>query len=411
MTSKNLETTNAASRKGESGSALIMALLMTTILFLLGATFMVVSMTDRRIAANEADGMAAFNLAEAGIEHAVAELPGQDIDTLLSGGGVLLSNQSLAKGTYGVVVTNNVGAGFPTGIVPLDAGGASSDTDGFLVLTATGQVNRAERVVQLIVEGQNGMFDYAVWSDKKLNVSSSGFTDSYDSTAGAYAPGGSDGDVFSNTEIKMSGSSMINGDADSAGPIDNSTHVSGTTTELGPTEPVPALITCPGSYTPSVPAGSGVSYDSGTGKLTVSGGNNLVLPVPPTSYYFSEIKLSGGSTLEFDNASGDHVDVYVSSKLDVSGGGLVNGSSAPPLLAIWACGPSTGDFKLSGGSGAYFTIYAPNRKVDISGTGDLWGAIIAGEFNSSGGSKVHYDTSLGGGNGFARLPNSWVEIF
>ena len=82
----------------DRGSALVAALLITVALCFLGTTFVTMAVTDRGIAANSTDSTQAFNLAEAGLEHAIAELPELDVDTLLAGGGVVFSNETLAEG-------------------------------------------------------------------------------------------------------------------------------------------------------------------------------------------------------------------------------------------------------------------------------------------------------------------------
>jgi adhesin HecA-like repeat protein len=67
--------------------------------------------------------------------------------------------------------------------------------------------------------------------------------------------------------------------------------------------------------------------------LTVSGGKNVTLTAPPTSFMFHQVVLSGGSTMTM-NAGGQHVDIYVDNKLDLSGGGIINTGSLPTALGI-----------------------------------------------------------------------------
>jgi hypothetical protein len=164
---------------------------------------------------------------------------------------------------------------------------------------------------------------------------------------------------------------------------------------------------CPaGGYTPSVPRGPGISYDPATGVLRVSGGQkNLTLPAPPTQYYFSQVVLTGGSTLTIDGG-GQHVDIFIDKQLDLSGGGIINSSAQPPQLAISACGsPGSQDrWTLSGGSGAYFSVYAPSHPIAVTGNTDLWGAVVASSFTMSGGSRMHYDEAL------TQLPSKLLAV-
>jgi len=191
--------------------------------------------------------------------------------------------------------------------------------------------------------------------------------------------------------------------------------VSGTVTSNAAPYAVNAVLTCPaGGYTPTagVPISSGISYNAATGVLTVSGGKTLTLPVPPTQYYFSSVTLSGGSVLTFNNPGNLHVDIWIDNVLNLSGGGIANPSGKSTMLGIWSCGANTSNWTLSGGSGAYFSVYAPNHDVTISGSGDLWGALAAKGVTASGGSKFHYDEALGRGppQGLNAVAGAWSQL-
>jgi hypothetical protein len=144
----------------------------------------------------------------------------------------------------------------------------------------------------------------------------------------------------------------------------------------------------------------------------VSGGSaNATLPIPPTAYYFSSVKLQGGATLTLAPTSGQHVDIYVSGLMDTSGGGIMNTSSRPTALSLFACGPGTTDWKLSGGSGAYFAVYAPTRDITISGGSDVYGSVVGKTVTDSGGSAIHYDHALASSGIPSVIPRTWREIF
>jgi hypothetical protein len=256
-------------------------------------------------------------------------------------------------------------------------------------------------------------FQWGAFGDSKVDISSNGMTDSYDSDVAAYNAGtaGSSGGVGSNGNINLSDSALIHGDAGAGGTVSNpTTHVTGTATTGMPPVTL-SEVSCPaGGYTASVPSGTGISYDAGTGDLTVSGGNNITLSAPAT-YYFHNLTLSGGSTLTL--GAGGHVDIYISRKLDLSGGGIINTGALPTSLSIWGCGTETSDWSLSGGTGSYFAVYAPHHKCPISGAGDIWGSIIGKEVTSSGGSKIHYDEALTRQPGIGKymvVPRSWTEL-
>jgi uncharacterized repeat protein (TIGR01451 family) len=49
---------------------------------------------------------------------------------------------------------------------------------------------------------------------------------------------------------------------------------------------------------------------------------------------------------------------------------------------------------LTGGSTGYFSLYAPNHEVSVGGGGNIFGAVVADVFSSSGGSRFHFDEAL-----------------
>jgi hypothetical protein len=105
--------------------------------------------------------------------------------------------------------------------------------------------------------------------------------------------------------------------------------------------------------------------------------------------------------------------IYIRDKLVVGGGGFFNPTGLPALLDVRGCGIAANHgFSLTGGSGAYFTVYAPNFDVVVGGGGDLWGAIVGHDVSATGGSHLHYDEALGPGAGAAlsMLTGSWAEL-
>ncbi len=49
---------------------------------------------------------------------------------------------------------------------------------------------------------------------------------------------------------------------------------------------------------------------------------------------------------------------------------------------------------LSGGAGAYLSVYAPTTSVGLSGGSPVYGALLGKTLALSGGSAVHYDVQL-----------------
>jgi hypothetical protein len=259
-----------------------------------------------------------------------------------------------------------------------------------------------------LTRGAARTFISAVASRTSASISSSGYTDSYDSRIGAY--GGTNvehtGHVRVNTSLTISGSAQVRGDVIvgsstfGAGPAVTGTVTTSAASITYPQEPCPT-----GGFSAFGPQ-AGVSYSQSTGKLST--GDSVV--VGSGTYYFYEVTLSGGAQLILP--PGEKVTIYIGNKFTVSGGGGVNNRSRlPSNLSIISCGPNTQAWSLSGGSDGYFTVYAPNNKVSLTGGSPVFGAIMAGEFVSSGGAPVHYDRALAGGGESVRVAGgSWAQL-
>ena len=150
---------------------------------------------------------------------------------------------------------------------------------------------------------------------------------------------------------------------------------------------------CTNTGTKTVSLAPGPTYTYGN--LSVSGGT--AVHVSNGVYNFNSLTLSGNSILYVD--SGPVVVNLAGASLsggnpamDLSGGSIQNPSGIPANLQFTYAG-SRG-VNLSGGSGSYATVYAPNAFVNMSGGSDFWGSIVAGTVTNSGGTAIHYDSSL-----------------
>ena len=368
--------------KGDQrGMVMVVTLLIMVILVIMGSVLIVTSLTEHQISSNDVAAVQALYVSEGGIQTVLNDL-----------------DKGLSPSTSGTI-----GAGqFTASVTAADppAGQKRVEAYGYVPNQASA---RGVKGISVLVY-RKSPFQWGAFGDSQVDISFSGMTDSYDSDVAAYNAGtaGSNGDVGSNGNINLSGSALIHGDAGAGGTISNpATQVTGIATPGMPPVTL-SEVDCPaGGYT--APADS-------NGDLKVSGGDNITLSdLGP--YYFRDVILSGSSTLTLSSTG--HVDIYISRKLDLSGGGINNTDALPTSLSIWGCGTETSDWSLSGGSGSCFAVYAPYHKCAISGAGDLWGSVIGKEVTSSDGSKIHYDEALARRPGIGKymvVPRSWTEL-
>lgn len=114
------------STKSETGSVTIVALVVMIVLGALGATLIKQSISRNKVSASYSDGIAAQYLAEAGIQHAKAEIEKQKYFSVIDTTNLRNKTLTGSNGTYNVTV---------------------SYANGFYTITSTGTVNGAQHQV------------------------------------------------------------------------------------------------------------------------------------------------------------------------------------------------------------------------------------------------------------------------
>jgi hypothetical protein len=221
------------------------------------------------------------------------------------------------------------------------------------------------------------------------------YADSYQSDDGPYFPGTAlqNGNVCSNGDIMIAQTAYIDGDAHPGAEgsfLDYSTgDASGSTTQLT-TElsyPDPDMSEAAASNNnANIPlSDNGVNPYNAFGQLVLGGVDHVDLP--PGTYYFTQISLTGGATI---GVSGETL-IFVDGNVIMSGASILNDTAIPQNLQIYCSGTS---FTMSGTAAFYGVVYAPRATVGRSGTTDFYGSIIANQLTSSGYGGIHADDSL-----------------
>jgi type IV pilus assembly PilX-like protein len=416
----------------QDGSALIAVLLLVAVMLALGAFGSRGAQIELRIAQNELQSKKALDAAEAGLNHAynviktavATRTVGQtySVDLLNSGTGGTLSGLSSPLLNIGTVTTldgssyrfTSFGGGTSDGYYvrltdnydESTTNDPNTDTDYRAFIVSQGRVGGAQRTITALVQG-SALFQGSLFGKTFITISgSSSRMDSYDSSQGAYsaATAGSGGSIRSDGNISLSGGATVYGDATASGTISLSggSSVTGTKTPSAAQITYPAVALCGPPYS----TGSGITggtYSQSTGQLRASSLSTSITLAAGT-YCFSTFVLSGGAQLTVNSA----VKIYLTSYLDFSGGSVSNTTQLPANLQIYSAETSQ-QVKLSGGSGAYMTVYAPNAPMVFSGGSNLYGAFVGYNLTNSGGTAVHYDTNmnlLGPGAVLA----SWHEV-
>jgi hypothetical protein len=146
-------------------------------------------------------------------------------------------------------------------------------------------------------------------------------------------------------------------------------------------------------------AGSGITITPPTPSTVITLGNvngngGATIHLSAGIYVVNSLTLNGGSTIVLD--SGPVIfkvaGVGQTTPLDLSGGAVTNSSYNASQLQIQYGG--TGTIKLTGGSATAAVVMAPNATAELKGTGDFYGALIAGKVSGGGNGGIHYDRAL-----------------
>lgn len=356
---------------------------------------------ERRASRATRESTLAMYAAEAGLRQTYGSWPSPAVKALNPGDSLDLGWQNLPnKAAYRTVV-HRVDTGGLQEYNVVVQGRRTDPTAG--IFTMVGAV------------GGVPIFKYAVYAETFLYLSG-GIVDGFDSDVGPYvaATADSTGNVWANGGVYIT-KTTVKGDVTAVGSITYGRKdvVTGTET-AGATAVMPMdIIPCPTTaFTPSakVPSGSGISYSAITGVLTVSGGATLALT--DSSYFFSSIVVTGNSKLAVPG--NPHVNVYLRDSLNATGGTITNGGGTATALSFTSCGTSTTPayWALSGGTEAYYSVYAPNHVVYATGGADFYGAVVASIYYATGGANLHYDAALARqpSNKLAVQRGSWAQL-
>ncbi len=407
----NEQRAGLAKELGERGVALVVTLLVISLLSVVGVMFLTLSLTENTIAHNEVNATKAFNLAEAAVALAKQTLKNSaDWDTELAAAQPfpcpILVPASLGGCSYRI---ENDAA---------DAGGPTDDTNDIVVIKATGQLQSATRVIEVVVTQTttSSLFPNAVFGVLEVNISGDAELDSFDSRVGPYDPAnpGSAADAGTNGDIYLSGPSQVNGDATAGGTVDiiGAATVTGTVTSGAPhTVSLPPVTPCGPPWSDGTGLSGNYDYNPFAGKLEVQGNDNVT--VANGTYCFSSIDMKGYSSLTPNGP----VEIYLTYQADFSGESVVNTTANAANLAIKSSYVGEGDgINFSGDTQAYMTVYCPDCKIDLSDNSNIFGAIVGVVVVVHGSTAIHYDEALGasgGGGGGLQVfqVSSWKEVY
>jgi len=276
----------------------------------------------------------------------------------------------------------------------------------------------ARRMVQQeISQTPIGGFPYGLFATGRgcgaLNLSGGSQTFGWNSSTGVTSMTG--GNVGSNGNMSFGGNgTAVHGSSSSAiNGIGNCNQGNGITVSGGanygspsnipiqnlPTPPLPNPLPpttgCQGGYcynsSQTVPPGAYGNVNVGAGStITLTGGpsNN------PSIYTMNSITVAGGATVVITGGAVvlNIAGVHQQNPISFSGNSIQNTTGIPSNFVINYGG--TNNISLSGGSGAYAVINAPNANITFTGNSNFYGQAIGATITTTGSTNFYYDQSL-----------------
>jgi len=368
----------------QRGSVFILAIVILTVILILGASLIERAQTTVYRASVENRAVKAFHLAEAGIHKSIWEL-----------------NQPNGWLTYAGESAVELPGGFvDVSITPAPAQRSLYTTH--VTVLATGYLPgpgggmRYPATIRAITYKEPRYFTYAVFGQDEVIIGNGTvelYTDSYDSDDGDYDPGTAteDADIGTNSTdldaIWVKPLGEVNGDifvgADAVSPdlcVDNMGTVTGDILALDN----PVLL-------PSVVIPSGLIE---LGDVWLDNTQQLVLN--EGAYHMTDLDLFGSAKVVCNGK----VVIFLDQSTDgatpdvrIGGNGIVNSSQIPTNLVLY-CSNDVVSIEISGNGAFYGGIYAPNANIVLN-AGDVFGSLIGLTVTLNGvNSAVHYDTAL-----------------
>lgn len=409
-------------KRGRKGFIAVVALPVMAILLLVGVTFLSTATTENTMVANEINGQKAFNIAEAGIDHAKRVLLGANLNTVLANNGATLFGGSNSgpisfpdgtNGTYNVTVSNNnVCAGNPPTFMgkPCDTAGsnATTDLDGVVVVESTGTYTRngttATRVIRALIQAP------PILNPPSLVFTLNGTTNPRDTT----------GFTFSGNNFRIQGRDT---DPCANSACTNTTPICGSQTCSGgvavPALGVQACPTCDSGKKPFEEATDAVRQSqpdqiTGAGTdpsiqvvTTAITADYLANTLKPFLTAHATVTCTGGSISNFNgglpnNCTGSSANFGTPANPQIT---VVNGAlqmQGSPDVTGFGILLVTGNLKMTGGASFHGIIIVDGDDggVEFSGNSNVvWGAIIQINRSGSNGGETRLNIK-GGGEGY-----------
>lgn len=395
--------------KSEDGMILIISLALLAVLALLGTIVAHSVNTDLKISTNYKSNIQAFYIAEAGVEHAKADLINTSFDSVLevvdddSDGrslGILIfgPDTSFASGTYSVLIEDD------------DDGDDDlfDDYNNRVKIMGTGTIsNGSNRTIEVVVK-KASVVKYGIFGDVSVDIKASGSVYSYDSSiTPAPGPGDStgEGDIGSNQSVIIRSGALVDGDVglgdDGAGNEASFTDLGGTVngvvSDVDRQDPDP-LGAAGGSLAADIVNAAITNDNANAPEIGVDLTIDETTTLTAGDYYVECINLGMGDDLTIAPGTGT-INIYMPTNgcvgnkiIDVALNANVFITGNPTQFNVFTASSDSITFK--NGTDFYGTMYAPYANVIMQNSANVYGLIFGQTVEMKNSGDFYFDRRI-----------------
>jgi hypothetical protein len=140
-------------------------------------------------------------------------------------------------------------------------------------------------------------------------------------------------------------------------------------------------------------------YNFASGAAILLGGNDRLTVAANVVVYLQShtgaTAVSIGGTAKIQVASTGNLAIYTDGNMAVGGNGMANSNANASSCLIYGTNTGTGQtIAMTGNATTVTAINAPNAAFSITGSGEVWGAVIARTIALNGNAAFRYDEAL-----------------
>ncbi len=404
--------------KNQHGAALVAVLVVSTVLALVGTSYLSTSTHDAGLVTEQIQAAQALYAAETGIEYARRRLKSGD-EWTSPGSWTTTINTPQVNGTGGTATVTFT----------------YDDVNEIGTITSSSNFQGNQKQIVVSVSPiKETPFQQATCNCTSLTVRSSAMVDSYDSSEiYSAATASASGDVGSNGNIVLEGNAQIQGNLTASGnlTVAAGAGVSGSATLGGSASgggvaggvtqgvsPAPSPCDCNAIDVDTLVSNAALNNNNTDTNPAITGtdfyiGSTDTAALTAGTYYFTSFQIMSHATL---NISGQVI-IFLAGNgpFEWAGHSVSNTSDNVNNLKIYS--NSTADIILGENSSFAGTIYAPRADITLWDAAESYGALFGKNTIIGGNAALHYDTHipevgepLGIGTEVTVQTNSWSQI-